>query len=151
MNTRKSKSIKTKTMTKMNLDQKRRIVKDRILHKFGSVNAFANHRKQELNSWTIVRTLDGSRKKDQDRFLTIIAEGCEFLKPEKEIQDSTRQFIRRTVVNEFGSFAAFNRDFPQYSKSFLSNVINGSKKLFDDKTRDLLALLFEIHEKQRRQ
>ena len=132
----------------MNLETQRKIIKNRILFKFGSVNAFANHRKQELNAWTIVRTLDGSRKKDQERFLSIISEGCEYLRPEKEIQDSTRQFIRRTIVNEFGSFAAFNRENPEYSKSFLSNVINGSKKLFDDKTRDLLTLSFDIHSKQ---
>ena len=129
----------------MNLDQRRKLVKDRILHKFGSVNAFANHRKQELNSWIIVRTLNGERKKDQERFLQIIAEGCEYLKPEKEILESTRQFIRRTVLLNYGSFASFNREFQRFGTTFLSNVINGNKKLFDDKTRDLLNVCFVIH------
>lgn len=124
---------------------KRTILKERILEKFGSVNAFANHRKQELKSWTIIRTLNGSRKKDQKELLKAIEAGIEFLKPEKEMKKETREFIRRTILNEFGSFAEFNREFPRFSKTFLSNLINGKKKLFDTKARDLLNVVFIVY------
>ena len=104
-------------------------LKKRIIKKFGSVNAFANHRKQELNSWNIIRALNGSIKKDQNKLLKVIQDGVEFLNPEKEIKKETAEFIRRTILNEFGSFAEFNRQFPEFSKSFLSNLINGKKKI----------------------
>ncbi len=120
---------------------RKEFLKNEVLKKFGSINAFANHRKQDLNSWIVVRTLNGSRKKDQERFLNIIERSINDLESEKEIPTSTREFIRRTILNSFGSRSNFNREFPQFSKSFISNVINGKKKIFDNKTRALLAVV----------
>ena len=120
-------------------------LKEKILSKFGSINAFANHRKQDLNSWIIVRTLNGTRKKNFETVLKEIEQKVENLRPEKEIQNETRNFIRRTIFNEFGSFAEFNRKFPRFSTTFLSNISTGKKKIFDDKSRDLLNVVFFIH------
>ena len=64
-------------------------LKEKILSKFGSINAFANHRKQDLNSWIIVRTLNGTRKKNFETVLKEIEQKVENLRPEKEIQNET--------------------------------------------------------------
>ena len=123
------------------------LLKKRIIEKFGSINSFANHRKQELNSWTIIRALDGTIKKDQEELLKVIKDGLQVLNPEKEIKTDTREFIRRTILTEFSSFAEFNRQFPEFSKSFLSNLINGKKKILDKRSRRLLNVCFNLYAK----
>lgn len=126
-------------------------LKNQIIEKFGSLACFANHSQQPLESWIIFRTLNGTRQKDREELLSRIRELNVFLKPEARIPQSLREYIRRTILIEFGSFAEFNRQFPEFTKSYLSGVVNGTKVFLTPKVRSLVKILIQAAQASRKQ
>lgn len=125
---------------------KNKTLKERIVEKFGSVRAFAFHDKQPLPAWTVIRVLNGDKKRHVDFLTNKIEESLEKLKPSnKYITDGQRELIRRTILIEFGSFAEFVRKYPDYSKTFVSNIVKGRKKKFDESAKAFFKIVFDIH------
>lgn len=123
---------------------------EQIVSKFGSVAAFANHSKQPLDAWIIYRTLNGTRQKDREELLDKIRELNVFLSPESRIPVKMREYIRRTILIEFGSFAEFNRQNEEFSKPFLSAIVKGNKVFLTPKVRSLVKVLIQAEKKTER-
>lgn len=54
-----------------------------------------------------------------------------------QIQPDEREFIRRKIMLSYKSVNQFLTDNPQFSKSFMSNIINGKRKNKDMRYRTL--------------
>jgi hypothetical protein len=119
-----------------------------IKKKFGSINAFANHRANNIEPWILFRALNGTRKKDR----TIVLNQIEFfldLNDERRIKPQTRRFVRNSILSEFDSFADFSKKYPEFSTTFLSNFVKGNKVFLDTKSRNLVKVVYtEINEIQ---
>ena len=127
--------------------QKRNQLKVLIKEKFGSVSAFAFHSEQNLLSWTVIRVLSGDKKKNTSYWLKEIEKTAERLNSdERKISDQQREKIKEVIFFKFGSKAEFNRRYPEYSKSFLTNVTNGKKKFFDKKTAKFFKIICKLEE-----
>jgi len=122
----------------------------KIVEKFGSVRAFANHSENPLQPWTVIRTLNGTKKKDVPKLLKRIEYFCNKIKfDERKITKKHRDKIRKVILLKVGSAAKFSRQNPTFSRPYISTVLNGKKIFFDDKTRDFYELICKLDANQK--
>jgi len=120
-----------------------------IKEKFGSIAAFANHSKQKLQPWTVIRTLNGEKKKDVPKILDEIEKAVKRIKTdERKITNEQRKKARRVILLEVGSAAEFNRRFPEFPRPFISKVLNGKKRFSDDRTQKFFKKIAKLDDSQ---
>ena len=129
--------------------RKANLLRISIVKKFGSVAAFANHSENPLQPWTVIRTLSGSKKKNVDTLLKKIDYFSKKLKAdERKLSEKQIKKIRRVLLMKVGSAAEFNRRFPEYSRPYISTILNGKKKFFDEKTQEFYELICKLDANQ---
>ena len=129
--------------------QRRNQLKVKIVEKFGSIAAFANHSEQTLQPWTIIRVLNGEKKKDVLKLLNKIERSLNRIKSdERRITETQRKKARRIILIELGSAAEFNRLFPRFKRPFISKVLNGKKAFRDKRTIDFFLEIAKLEDSQ---
>lgn len=80
----------------------------------------------------------GSSQMDEVKMQILNLIGSTEVKPFlHQIQPEDREFIRRKIMMNYRSVNHFITDNPQFSKSFMSNIINGKRKNKDLRYRIL--------------
>ena len=127
------------------LTRRRNLLQLRIIQKFGSVNAFVLHSENKLPVWTVIRTLNGTKKKSVEQILNKIELTVDKIKfDERKITNEHRLKIKKVIYSKIGSAAEFNRRFPEFSKSYISKIVNKKKLFFDEKARGFYELICKL-------
>lgn len=123
-----------------------------IKNKFGTLKHFAYCSGLDyylLNKF-FGRKLGVLNMDEMKKNLPLILESTE-CKPHKNmISDEERENLRRRILVNYRSVNQFITDNPHFSKSFISNVINGRRKKMDNRFHNLknAVLLLNVQPEQ---
>jgi hypothetical protein len=121
-------------------------LKEKVIERFGSVRAFAFHPGQVVPSWTVIRVFRGEKKRNQEELFELLEKQAKILKPSKnKISAGQRELIRRTILIHYKTTTDFCSVYPDFSRTFVSDVIRGKKTTFDARTKKLFVLILKLH------
>lgn len=104
-------------------------LKRRIRSKFKTLRHFgysANIQYAELTKF-FARRMRADALEQMQRNVETLLQTVESKENPKEIKDADRQYIRAKILLNYKSVERFIADNPAYTKSFVSNVINGRR------------------------
>lgn len=118
-------------------------IKKKIKSKFRTIRRFIEV--SGLERKRIEAFLSGRMASNQkDEWRSRIIEKIDQIEPEEDprlISDREREWIRMMILIHWNSMANFSREEPEFSPIFLSNLINGRRRLKDEKIKTLLLVI----------
>jgi len=117
-------------------------IKTEIKQKFGTIAMFQNV--AQINKNQMIAYLhDRMSASTRDQFEHLIREKIDTLSPgfvpTNIVTDQEREMIRQFIVINYKSIRSFCKSHPEYSVTFISNIITGRKKTKEKRWFMLLA------------
>lgn len=119
-------------------------IKTEIKQKFGTIAMFQNV--AQINKNQMIAFLhDRMSPSSRDQFERVIREKIDTLSPgfvpTNSINDQEREMIRQMVVVNYKSIRSFCKQHPEFTITFISNIITGRKKTKEKRWFSLISLL----------
>lgn len=122
-------------------------MKQEIKNKFGTIKSFVTAsglNQNQMISYINNRMSDHKKMEFERLIKTKIDEIGPGFVPQNLINETEREMIRLFVVTNFRSIRNFSNIHPEFSLTFISNIITGRKKTKEKRWFRLLSLIEQI-------
>jgi hypothetical protein len=118
-------------------------LKKRIKEKFGTVSFFCECSEYPYSEIVKIFSMKMNKLRidDEIKQVEVLLASTPVLANPDHIPDPEREMLRATIMSNYRSINSFLVDHPEFTKSFMSNIINGKRVKNDDRYRKLKGIV----------